>query len=415
MPSTTFTAKITEVLTEILGRAPTADEIIAGETDSLVLNRVKDALDTAHNELTIEPGDDIPAAIANLVADGGGILHLSVGTYDVATDILIPSNVYLIGAVRDLVIIDFGGGNFSVQSIGTDVYDTGTVDTTDGSTTVTGTGTTWDVSMEGEYIFLNDSYYIVATVNSTTDITLDFPYSGANLTGASYAIANVVNNALIENITVQNSINSGIKFKYNIQSTITNVNVYDCDIGIEAERCVAETFELLTLDSNGRNCKLTDVYSWTIDNAFVNNATVAENLLLTRSGNATFFNNGVDNATTVGIRMIDCPSITFVSVATTRSGTHGFEFVSGTNGISISGCLIDGNSGDGVKFTASSDRNVLSANAITNNGAYGVNIADATCDDTIIGMNNFDGNGTSAANDSGTGTVIRSNTGLADN
>ncbi len=359
---------------------------------------------------------DIQETIDYIQARAGtGILTLQPGTYIVNNDIVIPSNIYLVGEVRDSTILDFDGQPYSVTSVGTDVYTDGTVTIADGDTTLIGTGTVWTVDMIGLYVFLNDSYWFIEDVVSDTEITLDSPYSGVDLVDANYAIANATNNVKVDSVTIQNSALRGLGFDYNVQSIATNINVYGCATGFQSMRSVAETYELLTIDSNDINIDFTDVYSWTIDNAFINNSLVGENMKLTRSGNASFYNNGIDNATTMGISLTDCVNIGFNQMTVSRSGTNGVELISGNADIVFgSSAAIDSNVRDGIKITATSDRTIITGNPITNNGANGVNIVDATSDDTLIVANTFSGNGTPAT-DSGTGTLIRSNIGLADN
>src|SRR3990167_6519425 len=67
---------------------------------------------------TVDSADEIQDAIDEVSVDGGSI-YLAPGTYNMTSNIDIPSNVYLIGASRSAVILDFGGAAFGVRSIGT--------------------------------------------------------------------------------------------------------------------------------------------------------------------------------------------------------------------------------------------------------------------------------------------------------
>ena len=76
-------------------------------------------------------------------------------------------------------------------------YTTGSV-STNGTTTVTGSGTAWNASLIGQYFIVaptgvaatsGDGFaYKVTAVGSTTSLTLQKAYAGSNLTGASYSI-----------------------------------------------------------------------------------------------------------------------------------------------------------------------------------------------------------------------------------
>jgi hypothetical protein len=76
-------------------------------------------------------------------------------------------------------------------------YSTGSV-STDGSVTVTGSGTSWNSSFVGQYFLVlptaiaatsGDGFaYKVSAVSSPTSLTLTKAYAGPNLTGAAYSI-----------------------------------------------------------------------------------------------------------------------------------------------------------------------------------------------------------------------------------
>lgn len=76
-------------------------------------------------------------------------------------------------------------------------YSTGTVSTA-GTTTVTGSGTSWNASLIGQYFLVvptataatsGDGFaYKVTAVASTTSLTLQKAYAGSNLSGAVYSI-----------------------------------------------------------------------------------------------------------------------------------------------------------------------------------------------------------------------------------
>lgn len=69
-------------------------------------------------------------------------------------------------------------------------YETGTVDVTQSSTTVTGTSTVWTSVMAGRLFFdlREDAVYRIASVESATSLTLESAYVGDTSTGISYRI-----------------------------------------------------------------------------------------------------------------------------------------------------------------------------------------------------------------------------------
>lgn len=68
---------------------------------------------------------------------------------------------------------------------------TGTITLTNGSTKVTGAGTGWAENYPGVLLIVDGATYPVASIDSTTSITLVQPYSGATRSGAFYTFAPV--------------------------------------------------------------------------------------------------------------------------------------------------------------------------------------------------------------------------------
>lgn len=71
-------------------------------------------------------------------------------------------------------------------------YKTGTVDVTNGSSIVTGVGTSWMNEVEAGDLFTVASsgvFYQVAAVNNNNELELSSPYAGATESGVSYTIA----------------------------------------------------------------------------------------------------------------------------------------------------------------------------------------------------------------------------------
>ncbi len=69
-------------------------------------------------------------------------------------------------------------------------YGTGTVDVTNGSTTVTGTGTTFTSAMAGRQLRVGnaDAYYEISAFVSTTEITLKSSYAGVTASGQTFSL-----------------------------------------------------------------------------------------------------------------------------------------------------------------------------------------------------------------------------------
>ena len=361
----------------------------------------------------LTPLQDIQTEINFLATNGETTFQLGVGTYNLTTDLIIPRNVYLNGETRDGVIIDFGGGAYSIKVYGTNIYNTGTVDVVNGSTAVVGTSTVWDDSMNGRTIFLGNYYYTIDTVSDANNLTLIDAYAGDDLVTAPYSISDATNNIKIEDLTVQNSSVVGIDISNCIQSYLTNLNIYDCGTGIKELNCITVSPENLSMFGNNIDMDFTYAWSWTTYNTSFGGS-ISDSIVMVSSGNAVFYDNGIDSAGGRGMVLTDCQDMNIAFSTFSNNVSHGLEFVSGVSGVQVNGVAFNDNGGDAMKLTATSNRNTMGETTIVGNTGNAITISAATCNDNIILGNILYSNGGTVA-DSGTGTLIRSNIGVADN
>lgn len=86
-------------------------------------------------------------------------------------------------------ILFIGGGTMYAGSRKAADYSTGTVSVTQGSKVVTGSGTTWLANVDpGMLLRLAGSYYVVASVDSNTQVTLAEGYLSATAATQSYTL-----------------------------------------------------------------------------------------------------------------------------------------------------------------------------------------------------------------------------------
>ena len=280
------------MLTSALGRAPTDAEIEQAKLAPWSLANIHNTLEVGQSTFSLNPGDDIQAGIDKLVANGGGVLYLNPGTYPISNDILVPSNIAIHGLLRDSTIIDFGGGAYSIKSIGANGYTDGTVSITAGTTTVTGTTTVFVSSMVGQTIFLGNSYYLVSSITSETELEIDTPYSGDNFVDSRFAIADPITSLDIRTLTIQNSSSPGIQVAYSTGGFIfSNFNIYNCAKGIRVDFSLNSNIDLGGLDGNGINLDFYYHRVCTLSNSFIDNATTGEGLRLDHSGGGILFDN----------------------------------------------------------------------------------------------------------------------------
>lgn len=368
--------------------------------------------------ITISDVADLQSSINEIDAAGGGTVFLQPGTYTLTSDISIPGGVRVEGVSRDATILDCNG-TYKVQMIGSSAYSTGTVALNDGDTTVVGTGTTWTAGMVGQFILLGKNgdflWYEITARTDNTHITIGTPYTGTNLSGDTYTIATINTDAQIAKCTITGATGVGLKCQYAMEPIFDNIYVTDCGTGLDFDQVI---FPLLNISANGNgvNWNANEVSGYEVKFSSFDDSTTGAGIIMTACGNATFFDSSIRGNAGDGVNMTNCELNTFLSVDAGDNGGQGIEFVAGCNNNQFIAVAATGNASDGYKLTATSDSNTISGGSrIENNGGYGINIAASTCDSNTIIGNSFSGNSSGAVSDSGTSTIIKSNSGVVDN
>lgn len=111
-------SKVSKFLDSEIGRTPTANEIAQGIVSPWTLANVLVNLNAGQSVLSVDNTQSLQDAVDAVVANGGGTVSLKAGTYMVNNNIILSSGVRLVGVGSDATIIDFGGGAYQVQMIG---------------------------------------------------------------------------------------------------------------------------------------------------------------------------------------------------------------------------------------------------------------------------------------------------------
>lgn len=408
-----LTTQVTELLTAQLGRAPTAAEIANGIKSPWSLAITHNTLVPGQSVYSLSPGEDIQTGIDKLNENGGGILYLQTGTYTTANDLVLYNNVSIQGQGFG-TIIDFGGGAYSMQLNGSNAYSDGTISINANDTAVVGSGTTFTPDMEGRYIRLQDYWYLIDTVTDDTNIVIDEPYAGSDLSGASYYIADTISGITLSNFVVQNSTASLITCSYFDGLSFNGMGIYTAPVGLELLYGSGPILRDDVMDGCDVGLSITDTPSGQLDDVTLLNGT--NGIVVDTINNYTFFSCSIQNMTGDGFSLTSIGDLTIDSFTVENVGGSGFNFVSGSRNTALNNHTIRNCSADGIRLTASTDTLTIgTGDLITGNGGYGVNIMDSSCDNNTIVANIFSSNSSGAVNDSGTGTLIRSNQGVADN
>src|SRR3990167_7666232 len=366
--------------------------------------------------IVLFPWDNIQAAIDKLDALGGGHILFRSGTYIINSALTGKSAIQFIGENTSSTILDFNSTAAKLNFTGTDAYATGTITSITSGVNVTGSGTAWLANVTTDHqFFIANKWYKIAAVTSDTALVLSEGYTGgATFPGAAYRAVKVVKDIEIKDLTLKNSTGTAIDFDDVRNVFLEDLEIVDNNKGFTMDNCSEISIDNLIVPSNDSNgcefntCGFADIESISTPSngghgMVINNFRVG-NIVGSSSNSNTGDGYNITSASILQLNKVEASS----------NGGQGIELVSGNTAIGID-AFVESNTSDGIKLTASSDDTIISGSHINSNGGYGVNIAASTCDNNLISSNKFASNTTAAYNNSGTGTLIRSNIGASDN
>lgn len=346
-------------------------------------------------------------AIADTLEDqGGGVILLRNGTYLLDSDISITTNCILKGETGDGVILDFQNTAYQIKVVGELIYDSGTVAIDSKMTTVTGTGTGWTTALIGSSILLKGIWYVIVGVTSETELEIELPFELQDITGQSYAIANIVSGITLEEFTVQNSTHEdgAIFYRYALDVACNGITVFDSIIGVNIQDCwtVGYTDGFIVGCEIGLNIARSN--TWTLYNFEVYGSSTT-NVVAEELYNVSYSNFTNSTSTGDGIQLINCGNLSLYDFGMLATGGDGVS-LTGCNDIEIFGANIVTSGGDGISLNGDNVRVSVHNVSLLDNGGWGINITAASDTDTILSANSFNGNGSGTINDLGTDTII---------
>lgn len=365
--------------------------------------------------LTIQPQDNFQSYLNLAQTAGGGVVNLNpTSTFYPTSDIIVPSNVTINfnGAT-----VDFNHQAYGFKVTGVNVYSTGTLTSITSGVNVVGSGTVWksNITPFVDQLFVNGQWMIIASVTDNTHLTLLEGYDGPTVSGSSYIIGIPSQNVTFNQCTIQNSTATAIKIDYARFQTINNVALVNNNAGM-VHTYVTE-FQINEITPTG--CTLDGIkitnggrYNWSSVNS-VNNG--GNGILLSGIRSMGISQGALSSNVSAGCSLTNCSDVDLFDFDANVNGTYGIVGVSGNSNITLITPMIRANTSDGVQFSASCNNCKITTGDFENNGGYGINIADNTSNNNIIGFNTFVSNSSGAVHNSGTGTLIRSNIGVADN
>lgn len=364
----------------------------------------------------VAPGENIQKAIDIVNGFGGGTVILGVGTHIVNYDIILYSHISIIGENAIGSIVNFSSNSNQFKVVGSGAYATGTLSVSNGGTAVTGSSTFWSTNaVAGQYILLGGGWYPIAVVGGDTSITISVPFGGTTLSGASYTIATIIQGVRLTNFEIKNSATAALKIQYANEITINEVNWVTNNSSMDFDTCSNMSINQLDITADTLGANWTDIHYVTLRDSIFTDVLSGAAVTL-NSCTAIFLGADVVlNSAGDGYNITSCDGVVFSGGQILECGGQGIELVATNTKVVVGDVEIQNSASDGIKLTASSDNCFIKNCILWGNGGYGLNIAASTCDTNLVIGNNFSGNVTAAASDSGTGTLIRSNIGLADN
>ena len=204
------------------------------------------------------------------------------GTYVLKEDLIILSDILIVGEDKYNTIIDCNNSSHQITITSEALYSTGTITTTVSSNVITGSGTSWSSNLSiGDYIVFNNNIYTITAVNSNTEIEINEIYNGRTESSVAYKAGLFLTNINLENFTIQNQNLSTqgevIDINGLINSTIKNIIIKDCDnaysLGFDIVNFYKNNVENLDVSNCGLyGIRLNGGCSYNIfDNLFANN------------------------------------------------------------------------------------------------------------------------------------------------
>lgn len=221
-----------------------------------------------NKEITITPQNGIQQAMDDINTAGGGILRLSAGTYNVPGNLTGYSNIQIIGEDVTTTTLNFQSTSRNLTYTGTNIYTTGTITAISGGVNVTGSGTAWTSSMNGQNLFIGTRWYTIAVVSSVTSLVLAEAYGDNVALPSSYRIGVPITGVVIQDITFKNSTGTAVSLTDAKDIEFIRLTFISNNVGISftnVSRVLANQIVVVTSTSDGSqltNCGLFSISSW---------------------------------------------------------------------------------------------------------------------------------------------------------
>ena len=325
------------------------------------------------------------------------------GLYIETQDIIIPNKVNIIGeSGTNTVILLNGSYSITLDATNGIKETSGTISYSNGSTLITGVGTTFTNLSPSEFIRLGTKYYEILSIADDTNLTLVETYIGKSFSSVSYVAQPMLTGNRIQNVIITGSTSTGLicrGLRHFVFDSIwlknnNNLTMDDCEEG-SLNQIISEFSSNKGIYLNNCisvNLKSIDSCNNTNHGTEINNSI---NIMVTacnmsnNNGNSIFING---NSTDVGI----------MNCVFKNNIINGINIGSNANGVTISNCFLRYNGMNGIEI--SGHDNIISGNIIQSNVVDGIKILAGSADNIING-NNLKFNGGTNLDDLGLRTT----------
>lgn len=293
--------------------------------------------------------------LSTAISAGKTKIFIQSGTYNETSQVVLPTGVKITGQQASNTIITATGLSSPLlfyDGSGGIAQSAGTISISNGTSSVTGSGTTFTALSPGNFILIAGIFYTIGNVTSNTALTITELYRGRSLVGSPYVAYGMTQGPRIEEVSLVNisSSSSGLSIKGVSRCLLRNMTVQGFNNNILISQATSVQLELTLARSGlGSGITFTDVY-----NSAIKTVGCANNAVNGLLMNGSTFN-------------IICSQL-----ISNNNGSHGVLVSSATNVVNIIDSIVENNAADGINTSSTtSNINVVSCSVYKN--AVGIN------------------------------------------
>ncbi len=274
----------------------------------------------------------------------------------------------------------------------------------------------------GKLFMLAGTYFPTDNINVPSGVSIVGNGSGNTIIdfGALAFQVQVVGTAMssvtsvtLQGITLQNSTVDLLDVQYAQNLAINDLFASDGSANaITIDNSTIVNTNIVTIDSCDKGIVVTNSDSFTFQNNSISNC-VSGGMEFSDFTNSVITDTAVDTCGVFGFKLTNVTNVGLQQITNINIDGVGYDIIGAGDTLAITEANAANCTGDGMSLTGVSGF-VTYGVTFNDNGGYGVNI-DVDSTDNIIGLSVFSANTSGAVNDLGTGTLIRSNIGVADN